>query len=62
MSRKLDDEERSARVLLLLPAPLDRAVRQTAVDLGLSNQQTMRLSLERGLVVLNRQLKTLNRR
>ena len=52
----------TCRVLLLLPAALDAAVRQTAADLGLSNQQTMRCSLERGLKILKRQLKNLNRR
>ena len=58
----MEDDERPARVLLLLPASLDREVRVTAVELGLSNQQTMRLSLERGLKILKRQLKTLSRR
>ena len=56
MANENDENERPARVLLVLTAELDREIRDAAEKLGLSNQQTMRMSLERGLPILRAQL------
>jgi hypothetical protein len=56
MANEINDNERPVKVLLALPPELDREIRDAAEELGLSNQQTMRMSLERGLPILRAQL------
>jgi len=41
-----------------MPATLDELITSTAAEVKLSKQDTIRLSLERGLVILKRQLGT----
>ncbi len=41
-----------------MPAALDELITSTAAEVKLSKQDTIRLSLERGLVILKRQLGT----
>lgn len=43
-----------------MPSALDRRITETAEQLGLSKQDTMRLSMERGLKVLIAQLSAHN--
>lgn len=46
----------SVSVPVRMPSVLDRRITETAEQLGLSKQDTMRLSMERGLKVLIAQL------
>lgn len=56
MSQESNDERPTTKVLLQLTDDLNTEVRRTAADLGLSLQNTIRLSLERGLPILRSQL------
>jgi len=56
MSQESNDERPTTKMLLHLPDDLNEDVRRTAADLGLSLQQTIRKSLERGLPILRSQL------
>lgn len=60
MSKKKEPERRSqtetVRVPLCMPAELDARITETAAAVKLSKQDTMRLSLERGLWILKKQL------
>jgi|GEM_PF-2842497 hypothetical protein len=56
MSQESNDERPTTKVLLQLTDDLNTEVRRTASDLGLSLQNTIRLSLERGLPILRSQL------
>lgn len=47
---------RSITLPLRMPEDLDRKVTETAAEIGLSKQDTVRLSLERGLNILVKQL------
>ncbi len=47
---------RSITLPLRMPEDLDRKVAMTAAEIGLSKQDTVRLSLERGLSILVQQL------
>jgi hypothetical protein len=58
MSQESNDERPTTKVLLQLTDDLNTEVRRTASDLGLSLQNTIRLSLERGLPILRSQLLT----
>lgn len=58
MSQESNDERPTTKVLLQLTDDLNTEVRRTASDLGLSLQNTIRLSLERGLPILRTQLMT----
>lgn len=46
----------TVRVPLSMPAELDELITSTAAEVKLSKQDTMRLSLERGLPILKRLL------
>jgi hypothetical protein len=56
MTQESNDERPTTKVLLQLTDDLNTEVRRTAADLGLSLQNTIRLSLERGLPILRSQL------
>jgi len=58
MSQEINDERPTTKVLLQLSDDLNSEVRRTASDLGLSLQNTIRLSLGRGLPILRTQLLT----
>ena len=58
MSQEINDERPTTKVLLQLSDDLNSEVRRTASDLGLSLQNTIRLSLGRGLPILRTQLMT----
>jgi hypothetical protein len=50
------DQPETVRVPLSMPAELDALIATTAAEVKLSKQDTMRLSLERGLPILKRLL------
>ena len=59
MAKKKTPQEpsiKTVRVPLCMPAELDELITSTAAEVKLSKQDAMRLSLERGLVILKRQL------
>lgn len=56
MSERKPKRPDAVNVPVRMPSTLDRRITETAEQLGLSKQDTMRLSMERGLKVLIAQL------
>lgn len=60
MSDRKTRRPEAVSVPVRMPSALDRRITETAEQLGLSKQDTMRLSMERGLKVLIAQLSAHN--